>query len=94
MASRRAIQRPQDRVSAEDLVSKRCDSSSGGNKQFRVDRLLKTVTGLDMEDLSMRIKRRQMATTKRSKGDDDCIAEVSQIRIYPMGQEYHVVVSW
>jgi len=53
-----------------------------GEGQFRVDLLLKEMTGLDVEDLSLRIKslqikRRDRAVLRGDNGDQDPLADVS-----------------
>ncbi|CAM9276564.1 unnamed protein product, partial [Scytosiphon promiscuus] len=80
-ASRRKGRRPRQRdwVFAENAVSAR----NGGNlrndeRQFRVDLLLKETTGLDMEDISLRIKRRDRAALARADVDEDVFCEVSR----------------
>lgn len=79
-ASRRKGRRPlqRDWVFAENAVSTRnvCNLRDG-ERQFRVDLLLKETTGLDMEDISLRIKRRDRAALARADVDEDAFCEVS-----------------
>lgn len=42
----------------EDIVFKRHSGCDSGLRHFRVDQLLKASTGLDMDDLAERVKRR------------------------------------
>lgn len=60
--------RERDCLFAEDIVSKQNRDCDAGVRHFRADRLLKTITGLDVEDLSLRIMRREEAALKRSNG--------------------------
>lgn len=58
------------------VVRKRHDGDLGdGERQFRVDLLLKESTGLDVEDLSLRIKRRERAALMRANGNQDPLIE-------------------
>lgn len=76
VASRSKGTRPRRRdwVFAETTVRER--HGGDGEKQFRVDLLLKETTGLDVEDLSLRIKRRKRAALIRANGNQDPLIDV------------------
>ncbi|CAM9277026.1 unnamed protein product [Scytosiphon promiscuus] len=65
---KRPLQR--DWVFAEDLVSKRNGGDfDDGRRQFRVDVLVKETTGLDVEALSQRMKRKEKELSRLAKGE-------------------------
>lgn len=80
IATRKPGQRPRlrDWVFAETVVRRRHGGNlDGGERQFRVDRLLKETTGLGVEDLWLEIKRRSKEA--RDNGNQDPLAEKVRI---------------
>ena len=79
IATRTKGQRPRQRdwVFAETIVRRRNGGNlDDGERQFRVDLLLKETTGLDVEDLLPRIKRKE-AMKHANDTQDDALLEVS-----------------
>lgn len=58
---------------ARDRVRTQMVELGGGDKQFRVDLLLKETTGLGVEDLSWRIKRFEQEALRRANGGEDAL---------------------
>lgn len=81
MHNRRPGKRPfnRDRKTAWDIVEKLNGTPDG--RTFRVDQLLMTTTGYDMEDLAIHIRRREEAALSRANGIDDrpsCDVSITQ----------------